>query len=51
MTLKPKDPITGARSGAFMREAGLQSQPRPPAKAQPQGPNCHYPEPVTQAGP
>jgi hypothetical protein len=27
MTLKPKDPITGSRSGAFMGEAAWQSQP------------------------
>jgi hypothetical protein len=27
MTLKPKDPITGSRSGAFMGEAPRQSQP------------------------
>jgi hypothetical protein len=45
----------GARPGAFMREAVGQSQPRRSGKMAHNGlwrrPNCHIPEPVTQAQP
>jgi hypothetical protein len=33
MTLKPKDPMMGSRSGAFMGEGPWQSQPTPTANA------------------
>jgi hypothetical protein len=37
MTLRPKDPFTGSRSGAFMGEAPRQSQPTEAANTLPQG--------------
>jgi hypothetical protein len=53
MTLKPGTD-GGLPVGAFMGEGRWQSQPTPSPNTRPLGflaaSNCHYPEPMTQAG-
>src|SRR5437899_6096 len=51
MTLRPKARLEPASTGAFMGEAGWQSQPTEPAKIAPDGPKLPYSGPRDKSSP